>query len=180
MELPGVALIVKSDVFLAPAQLGAYAVPAGYFREADVERYLSQIADNIAGEQDQLRSLNRELVGGHIFNFLRLLMVSAKHVGFREEREWRVFYCPDLEPSPHIGTEIHPVRGVEQTIHTIPLKNIPEIEFEAEIPAVLDRVIVGPSPNPEATKADLVRALADAGVVNPEQKVCISEIILRQ
>jgi hypothetical protein len=176
----GVALIVKNDIFLSPAQLKAYAVPAGYFREADVERYLSEIADNIAAEQDLLRGLNDEFVGGHIFNCLRLIMVSTKHVGFREEREWRVIYCPELELSPHIGTESHTLRGVEQTIHTIPLKNIPEIEFEAEIPALLDRVIIGPSPNPEATKGELVRALADAGVANPEQKVCISEIILRQ
>jgi hypothetical protein len=77
--------------------------------------------------------------------------------------------------------EIQVIAGTPQPIYKIPLKDIPDEGFVGvEIPALLDRIIIGPTQYPWAVYEAFVELLADADVKEPTSKVFVSDIPLRQ
>jgi hypothetical protein len=180
-ETTGVALVLNNSVFLNPSNgFGAYASPVAYLDAQDFETEFSRIADNISEAADFVRSRPREEIKNRIFNVLRLASVSTKHPGFHEEKEWRVVYCPTLEKSPYLRKGIEVIRGVPQPVYKIPLQNITEINLVAAIPELFDRIIIGPTQYPLAVGEAFQELLTEAGVKDPENKICISDIPLRR
>ena len=147
----GVALVLKNDVFVNPAiGFGAYSSPVAYLDQPGIESEFERISVNIRANTDFIRNRGKEEIATRVFHMLRMAAISTKHPGFREEREWRVVYCPTLEESRYLEREVVIVNGVPQPIYKIPLQNISEVGFFAEIPNLLDRVIIGPSEYPVA------------------------------
>jgi hypothetical protein len=67
---------------------------------------------------------------------------------------------------------------VPQTIYKIPLKGAPPDDLtEIDIPHLIDRVIIGPTPYGWAMYEAFVNALTAAGVQNP--RVLVSGIPIR-
>jgi hypothetical protein len=177
----GVALIINNSVLLDPADgLGAYSSPVAYLDDKHFEERFTQIAENIKGEADFLRDQEREGIINRIFHMLRFLALSTKHPGFAEEREWRILYAPRLEESPYITREIIALNGVPQPIYKLPLKNIEKVGLRAAIPDLLERIIIGPTEWPVALGAAFEQLLKDAGVVDAEHKISLSQIPLRR
>jgi hypothetical protein len=72
------------------------------------------------------------------------------------------------------------IGGIPQPIYKIPLKDIPEEGFVgAEIPALIERIIIGPTQFPLVTYEAFVELLSKAGVAEAQKKVFISDIPLR-
>jgi hypothetical protein len=82
----------------------------------------------------------------------RVFALSTKHPGFHEEQEWRIIYSAQIEETTRLIRRTVVVRGMPQIIYEIPLANIPEENF------------IG----------------GDAGLKDPESKVFVSNIPLRQ
>ena len=143
----GVALVVNSAVFLIPSTaLKAYASPVAYLSDKEFEREFSRVTAAIRANADFLRGQGREALVANTFHMLRYAALCTKHPGFAEEREWRVVYCPTLEGSEHVTKEIKVINGTPQPIYKIPLKDIPQEGLTGvEIPALLDRIIIGPT-----------------------------------
>jgi len=145
-EGTGVTLVLNNSVFLTPSPgFNAYASPVAYLDAEEFETEFGKIAKNVSDEMDFIRSRTREEVSARIFHMMRIASVSTKHPGFREEKEWRIVYCPPLERSPYLAKEIRVVKGVPQPIYKIPLRNIPEVSLMAALPDLLDRIIIGPT-----------------------------------
>jgi hypothetical protein len=111
---------------------------------------------------------------------LRFAALSTKHPAFEEEKEWRVLYTPSLEKSRWIVHEVIAVNGIPQPVYKLPLKNIAEVGLGAEIPNLLDRVIIGPTEFPIALGRAFERLLFEAGVKDTDKRIALSGIPLRQ
>ena len=73
------------------------------------------------------------------------------------------------------------IGGTPQPIYKIPLQNVIEEDFRgAEIPELLDRIIIGPTRYPWAAHEAFVQLLGEAGVEDPQNRVCVSNIPLRR
>jgi Protein of unknown function (DUF2971) len=180
-ETTGIALVLKNSVFINPADgFGAYASPVAYLDASQFEKEFDRVAENVCNSLDLIRSRTREDIKARIFNMLRLTSVSTKHPGFREEREWRIVYCPTLEKSAYLKEDIQVVKGIPQPVYKIPLQNIEQVGLVAAIPDLLDRIIIGPSQYPFALAEAFVRLLKDAGVQDAENRICISDIPIRR
>jgi hypothetical protein len=106
--------------------------------------------------------------------------VGLKHVGFREEREWRVIYSPKRSPSTLIESSIESHEGVPQTVYRFPLDGSVSAELAPlDITRLLDRVIIGPNQYSWAMYESFVAALARAGIENAERRVVVSGIPIR-
>jgi hypothetical protein len=106
--------------------------------------------------------------------------ICTKHPGFKEETEWRVIHCPWWWASARLQRDIVIIQGAPQPIYKIPLKDIPEENLRGiEIPAFLERLIIGPTEDPLATWEAFRDLLAKCGVANAHEKVVISNIPLR-
>jgi Protein of unknown function (DUF2971) len=98
-----VALVFKLPLTEdSAASLNLLMIPVAYHNDARVERELESVIKNIRDNQEFLRSIDREMFVQSIFFMLVTSVVCLKHEGFREEREWRVIYSPNLRPSPLI------------------------------------------------------------------------------
>jgi hypothetical protein len=72
------------------------------------------------------------------------------------------------------------VRGNEETIFEIPLKDAPEQGLVGiEIKDLLHQIVIGPSNRTEAIRSVLAEALSTKGIMNPASRIVASDIPLR-
>jgi hypothetical protein len=111
---------------------------------------------------------------------LRFAVLCTKHPGFSEELEWRIMYSPNLQKSRTIEQSVQTIQNTPQIVQAIPLKNSPEEGlFNAAIPDLLDRVIIGPTENAFTISLALEALLGECGVSDPQSRIKISGIPLR-
>jgi hypothetical protein len=178
----GVALVFNNKPFLLPSDaLQAYSSPVSYLSVGEFEAHFAEIVEGIVANEELFASLGQEMLLAYIFNFFRFTVLCTKHPGFREEREWRVVYGPGLQRSDYLLHDLEVVNGIPQQVCKIPLKDVPEQGFHgAELPELLDRIIIGPSEHGLAMYDAFHEALLNAGVKDPGQKICVSDIPIRE
>jgi hypothetical protein len=154
--------------------------PVAYLREHELEEELMLAIESIRADQQFLRGYGRSIIVSMAFTTLIAAVVSLKHEGFAEEREWRGIYMPSRMPSHLVPSEVVTHGGVPQTIYKLPLdKTIsPEIA-PLDIANTLDGVIIGPTQYPEAMKKAFISKLESAGILDAQNRVVVSGIPIR-
>lgn len=177
----GVAVILNSASFLSPSDaLKAYTHPVAYLGADAFNEYFDKLVSSIQSNLEMVKSLSEEVVLSYVFEAFRSAILCTKHPGFREEREWRVIYTPSYGLSDRLKYEIVSVNGVPQPIYKIPLEDVPsEGLVGIEVPNLVNRVIIGPTQFPWAIREAFVTKLKDAGMLDAEGRVFISDIPLR-
>jgi hypothetical protein len=154
--------------------------PVAYLTEAEIMNNISEVMLNVQNDTEFLKRFDRQIIVNYIFTMLLLAVTCLKHEGFREEREWRVFYSPGQRPSPLIESTSEVVGGVPQIVYQIPLdKTVSPDIAELDIAAVFDRLIIGPTQYPIAMIEAFTKALTAAGVVDARSKIFPSLIPIR-
>ena len=176
-----VALVMNNSAFLTPSDaLKAYTSPVAYCDENKFAEEFGKVVNNIETGIDFLKQQDRELIiKPYLFRMLAFAAICTKHLGFAEELEWRVVHCPWWAKSAHLQRAIEVIQGVPQPIYKIPLKDIPNELVGVEIPALLDRIIIGPTRDPQPIWEAFKDLLAESGVYEPHKKVYLSNIPLR-
>jgi hypothetical protein len=177
----GVALVINGAVMsISGDPLGAYGSPVAYLDQKGFEAQFLAVVENIEREGEFVRSLGREKLRDIAFNMLRFAVLCTKHPGFHEEREWRVMASPTMYPSELMERTVEVVRGITQPVLRLPLRNRPEHSLVGLAPSeVLNRIIIGPCEFPQVMLAGFRQLLAEAQVAEPEKKVAVSGIPLR-
>lgn len=154
--------------------------PVAYFGYADVERELYAVIDNVKKNTAFLLTQGTQAITNTIFAMLLVAAVSLKHEGFKEEKEWRAIYLPDLYASKLMSRTIETINGVPQTVYQIPLEDNPTEDVTGvSIPQLVERIILGPSEYPFPMYQAFTAALEEAGVENSGSRVIVSGIPLR-
>lgn len=182
-----VALVMNSAPFLAECDvITAVTSPVLY---ADQERFnieFERIVSGLEKLSPHLPSFGREALHDGLFFAFHCAILSTKHPGFCEEREWRIIYSAKIYPCENIdrNRSVRSVRGVPQIVHELPLRDIPDDGerrglYGAEIPALLDRVIIGPSEDGRIVQEAVIDILKCLEVQDAANKVVVSGIPLR-
>jgi len=181
-ETTGIAFVMNNLPFITPSRaLKAYASPIAYLSDQEFEKAFAKLTENIINEKTFLKQQDRQIIISHVFNAFKFAVLCTKHPGFAEEMEWRLVYSPSLEQSEHLKKEIRVIKGVPQPVYKIPLKDIPDEGLVGiEIPALLDRIIIGPTQYPQVMIEAFCDLLSEAGVKDAGDRVFISDIPLRQ
>lgn len=176
----GVALVVNTAPFTSPSDaLKAYTSPVGYFTPAAFSERLTEVITNIEREVEFLRRMGPEAVGAVLGEALQFAILSTKHPGFAEEEEWRIIYSAEKK-SERLSATLESVRGLPQMVYRIPLENIPEEGLVGlDVPSLVDRIIIGPTSEPEALVEAFTLLLEQAGVPDAASRVVSSDIPLR-
>lgn len=175
------ALVVNNTPMTAVTDLLAvYSLPVRYFSEEDFTSHLAEITNSVLINRSYLQGLGQDTLVTSIHHMLFRIAIATKHPGFREEQEWRLYYRPSDAKSPAMTEETVVLDGVPQKVFKLRLANEPEVGlFGADIPSLLDRLIIGPTEFPYVSSVAFANALAEAGVDEPESKVVFSDIPLR-
>ena len=173
----GVALVLKHDLFTTPldALLSVFASPALYKTGDEFKPVFSELSKSVAKHQASLNGFSEDAITSHALKTLLALAACTKHPGFKEEREWRIIYAPNIFACVDLEHEIKTFRGVPQSIYKIPLDKSGSTAFaNLGILEILDHIIIGPTSYPEAIKEAFESTLIEAGI-----PVVVSEIPLR-
>lgn len=177
----GVALILNPSFMDNPDMDNLFTSPVFY---GDAQAFCAQftrIIDGLATVTDILARVAPTDLAIHAFNALRFGALCTKHPGFREEREWRVLYTPQLGLSPFVKEAVEVIGGVPQTVHKIQLVNNYERGVTGLEPAeLIEGLIVGPTQYRWTLTETFHKALSRAGVPDVASKLRFSEIPLRK
>jgi hypothetical protein len=110
------------------------------------------------------------------------LILSTKHPSFEEEGEWRIIYRPKDSPTPFdVPKKIVSVNGIVQRVHCLRMKNQPDKNLTgADLNELLDKVLIGPTPNPTLVEDAFIQLADMAGLDNPTTRVAVSAVPLRR
>lgn len=178
----GVAVVLNPSVFLSVSDaLPAFTSPVAYLTLKDFEQELAKVTQSIETNAEFVKQDGREGMLNSLYHAFRLAVLSTKHPGFAEEREWRIVYTPSHGSSDRIVRSVELIRGVPQIVHSIPFVDYPDEDLEgAELPKLIDRIIVGPTEFPDQVRLAMVELLNEAEVPDAQAKVVCSTIPLRQ
>jgi DUF2971 family protein len=177
----GVGIVLNSAPFMLKTNAsGVFASPVSYLSEERFQSALLETIEGFADEREFLSSVPRLHIVYSLFAMLLFAAVCSKHPGFSEEREWRAVSVPKLYSAKTLTSSIETISGVPQLVYRFPLRDQPEVGLIGlEIPALVDRVIIGPSNFPVPVLNAIVASLAEAGVKDAAKKVVVSNIPLR-
>lgn len=160
-------------------KLGVFSTPVLYLGELEAKARIELLVEVLRENADYLNYLNDDIFCNFAFEIMRYFAIAAKHPQFKEEREVRLYYQPSHQMSPAMKKRTVTIDGVLQTVWALPLQRCPEKELFADIPSILDRIIVGPMENQQICASALVDLLTAAGVNEAHNKVVLSDIPLR-
>jgi hypothetical protein len=129
---------------------------------------IAQHAVRLVGDTD----LSEKMVGQLAWALFRTGLMRAlytKHHGFKEEREWRLVYLLDMDPSPEQRRFHYSFgsRGAEPRLK-LALKSDPLLsKAPIETSALIDRVILGPMTSSDLAVAAVQRMLATHELTRP-------------
>jgi hypothetical protein len=154
--------------------------PVSYFTEVEFRADMFRSFENIRENRDFLCSLGYDALLDCAVHMLLHRVVSHKHEGFHEEREWRVIYSPQIMSSPLVQSSTETVDGIPQVIYKVPLDSSANPELaEIDLSRIIRHVIIGPTQFGQAMHQSFARELYSAGVSHPLQRVTVSNIPIR-
>lgn len=176
-----VAIVVNPTPMLAVTdKLGVYSIPVNYFSQSEFNKRLGDIAERLEKDAEILKNIEINRIEGWLHQLFLTTAIATKHPGFSEEKEWRIFFRPSEKPKNILDRRSVVLDGIPQIVWVLPLIDDPENGlFAADIPQLLDRLIIGPSDHGFASKKAFIDILKNAGVENAEEKIIVSDIPLR-
>lgn len=178
----GVAIVLNSAAFTAVSDVfNAYTHPVFYRSPAQVREHVADVVNQVSASSSFLVSQGEDFVAGYVHEFLQSIVLCTKHPGFREEQEWRILHNSYPEKSPNLIYRQAVVRGIPQQIVELPLRDFPDEGLVgAEIPKLIDRIIIGPNDYAWEIRAAMIDLLSAAGVMEAATRVWVSDIPVRQ
>ena len=186
----GIAFIMNNAPFLNESDaLGAFTSPVAYAMPEGFQPAFEEVVGAIEANLDKIKTLGGQFVHEMLMRAFRFAVQSTKHPSFKEEREWRTIYSPSLLQKANllseaqmarVPTEIMSLGGVPQRVFALPFVDYPDEGFVgATIPALLNRVLIGPSQDSYAIRHAFVGELIRLNVADAESKVVITGVPLR-
>lgn len=177
-----VALVLSSRPFLSETSATqAYTSPVFYGDQSMFIQEFTKVVDAFEENLTLARELGGDAVKSLFENIFHFSVLSTKHPGFSEEREWRVIYSPSLFAADKINLHLEVVNGVPQQVYKFPLVDYPsEGLIGVTLPDLLERVIIGPTNSAETIAEALGLALMQEGVQDWSDRVSLSKIPLRR
>lgn len=178
-----VCLIFKPGPFITDQTAYDVSVhPVAYGGVPEFSEKFSQICDRMLEKVDELKQIDPELVWFNIKRAIDFMVLSTKHPSFVEEKEWRIIYrAPDPPAIPDVPSKIVCVNGIVQKVFYLPMVNIPDKGVHgAELHQILERIIIGPTPNPALVCGAFAELLSQAGIEDAANRVLFSGVPLRR
>lgn len=181
----GIAVILKNNIFLSNYNsFDIYTSPVEYLNNKKFHEKFDEIIMNIHREKEflenVLNSCDNNLLEDFILDLIRSAILSIKHPGFSEEKEWRIIYKKNSTNLKKLKYSTCSINGIPQLVYKIPLtyKKVSDT-FGISINEVLEKIIIGPTQHAEVIAEALKIELKNANVDNIEEKIICSDIPYR-
>ncbi len=181
----GAALVFDTKVFSADENSPFILADIKYKTTAD------RVADLRNLTKITLETIKNSNIPDHLlweaafyfFERLKTFALFTKHIGFKEEREWRFLYLPSRDPSKKLesmkGYHIGP-RGVEPKLklQLKPLEGV--IPQNLTMDNLLNKIILGPTTSSPLAVASIAKMLEQMGKGHYKSRLKASSIPFRE
>ena len=176
-----VALILNNTpLTVVTDRLGVYSTPVHYLDQVGAEARLQTVAQAITANVDFLRGLGEQSFISNTVYMVFMAAIGTKAPRIFRRKEWRIFFRPTEHPNSILTRRVVVIDNVPQVIWGLPLRHDPDNDLHrADIPSLLDKIIVGPTPYPYVSARAFVELMERADVDQARDKVVVSEIPLR-
>lgn len=178
----GVALVLNPGIFTAETdELKVYSAPVRYLSVPEFASWFAAWAAKLIANEDRLCAAPRPTLLFFFKHAFRVFALCTKHPGFREEQEWRIFHSPILDgASSWLRKDNEIVGGIPQEVVKVSLKDNAEMGVSGIDPkALFNRLIIGPTAHPLPVYHSLHNLLVGAGIDDPQKRLFVSNIPLR-
>lgn len=180
--IAGVALVFN-PIFLGfdSSDLATWTSPILYGDSTRFSAEFLRVVQNIEANRELLLDVGQNEVRNILFDVLQFAILSAKHKGFQEEREWRLIHSPHDMASEFVRPTFASIGGIPEQVYHLPLEDpIKGQRPDFSLDKLIHRVIIGPCRNPILIGNTIKEALREAGVNDPAERIHLSLIPLRQ
>lgn len=176
-----VAIVFNSSAFVsAGSPLMPTSIPVTYVDPDEIVGHLDSIAAQVEQSSRYVATLNPHHVRDIIFRLMRNIMLSSKHPGFHEEKEWRIIFTEGLDQSGFLERKLTVVNGIPQSIYMVPMVDSTECAITGNtVRDHVNRGIIGPCKHPETARRAIIEHLEDCGVQDASNRVVVSALPLR-
>ena len=177
-----VALVLNPAPFQANTNaVAAYTVPVLYRSQLEFEAEFAKYLSLLETKVEDLRRYDLSEVSDMFVRYVLFTILSLKHRGFEEEKEWRVIAAPAYFGARGLTKTVQTIGGLPQIVYTMPLANAPKENLVGmTISELIEKIIIGPTANPIPLRYALAHELELAGVSNPYDRIVMSGIPLRR
>ena len=178
----GVAIVLNPTIFGSETEkMAVFSAPVIYQTPEEFHVWFAQWFEFLKSNEELLSTLPIPEAKGWLFYCFRMFCLCTKHPGFREEKEWRVFHTPQLDgTSKWISGKIETIHGIPQELFELSLQDDIDLGVIGVAPnTLINRIIIGPCEAPMMVHFALLEALREADVEEPEAKIFVSLIPLR-
>ena len=177
----GVALVFNRPMFLEESlNTSAMTIHMFYFDQEKFCDTVHEFTKILNDNKDMLKQASG--FNEYIFKKFLITVLSMKHKGFQEEREWRILCNSSIymrPPNEILKEKRVEVNGTPRIIKTLNFADVQYKNIKFNMNDLIYKVIIGPSNNAEQLREIFVNALSDNGVKNADDKVICSNIPIR-
>lgn len=174
----GVAIIFKPELFYWFASIGFDFSSVAYLDEIKLKKEITSLSESISNNLHYVNELSIEELKSILFNIFKFSALCNKHIGFKEEDEWRLIAMNSIH-SNHclVSQEVETKNGTPQIISKIKLsKTLPN---DPKLKDMIKKVIIGPCRHPNVIYDSISSALVSIGVESPDRIIYGSDIPFR-
>lgn len=179
----GIALILNIAPFIKEcSKTTAFTIPMFYYEYEEFQNKFKNFVDKVQNNLDIFNNITKEEVLDFFYRKFLVSVLSLKHKGFEEEKEWRILYNDAIYTKDNIiKEEVKKIHGVPRIIKILNFESLNDknSDYSTKLNDILYKIIIGPSDNPKHLQEIFIKKLADNCVTNAESKVIISEIPVR-
>lgn len=150
-----------------------------YYEHEEFQNKFKNFVDEVENNFEIFKKSTKEEVLDFFYRKFLISVLSLKHKGFEEEKEWRILCNAIIYIKDNVIKEdIKEIRGVPRIIKILNFDSLNDENsgYSTKLNDILYKIIVGPSDNP----GDIfIKKLNENGVVDADKKVIVSEIPVR-
>jgi len=165
-----------------PNPLGVHSWKVDYPDSTSAEAILQGATDTINQHRGFVLGRGQQEFMGAVTQIVYTTALTTKHPGFAEEEEVRVYFRPSEKPDSTLvnAGRVECIKGIPQMIYPLSLKGNPVNGLVGiDLQSILDRIIIGPTPDSKVMSDTFIKLLDSIGVTKAPQKVIVSNIPLR-
>lgn len=176
----GVAIVLQSDSFISGNEFfDIYTSPVEYLSEEEFDTKMDELITRVTEGKEFLESMPDTEIVEWVTHMINYAVVSIKHPGFKEEKEWRVV-ADFNQCSNELRVESIVLNEIPQLILKLPLTDEMENNEKGfSINSNLDHLLIGPTPYPVVIRDALRFELKKCGVNDAEKRISVSRIPYR-
>jgi Protein of unknown function (DUF2971) len=178
----GAALVLRRESFFAESEPGSKLMtsPVNYSTVDEFAPEFLRMFERVEAQKAELQKLGDDLLVQWFSFSILFAVLSTKHRGFEEEKEWRLIYCPAIGQSSHVKITNETINGTPQRVCRFPLKNSAELNIDGvDIDQILERIIVGPCKFPMDAYDAFIAQLEESKIEEAYKRLHISFIPIR-